>query len=205
MTYCMDEYMNGVSFGDISCDQNPSSSQNFISEIFLPYPQILLRMMIMATDLDWVCGKGSTDILLWIQFLRLCLPPTDPPLFAMLTHISPFISLSLGSWVLWNVFIYTIYLSILPHTDRMFADSYNFAPFPISGENSRFRSIYIPYPILLHVIQNLSKSCIFWNLFPRFSNKSQNMEKLWFKDIFWISVVSTGKCTKRQNDQTGVA
>ena len=95
MTYCMDEYMNGVSFGDISCDQNPSSSQNFISEIFLPYPQILLRMMIMATDLDWVCGKGSTDILLWIQFLRLCLPPTDPPLFAMLTHISPFIFHSL--------------------------------------------------------------------------------------------------------------
>ena len=38
MTYCMDEYMNGVSFGDISCDQNPSSFQNFISEIFLPYP-----------------------------------------------------------------------------------------------------------------------------------------------------------------------
>ena len=108
--------MNGMRSGekDISCDQNPSASQNFISEIFLPYLQILLRMMIMATD---------QRIRFVENVFEFNFPPT-PPLFAKLTHISLFVSLSLG--------FYETYSS----TCRQFAS------FPVSGDNSRFCRIY---------------------------------------------------------------
>ena len=67
MNDCNDEYVNGISPAekDISCNKNPSASQNSISEIFLPHPQILMRTMIM-TMIEFVDGKKmwmiSTDI-----------------------------------------------------------------------------------------------------------------------------------------------
>ena len=106
----------------------------------------------------WIEFVEKARLIFFFEFnfsVSASLPPTLLCLQCSLIFHLSFHSLSdLGFY---ETYLYNtsprIYLSILPHTDRMFADSYNFAPFPISGDNSRFCRIYLPYPILLHVIK----------------------------------------------------